>query len=248
MGTRPALWSGVIFLTRPVGLISESGQLAASWRRLLAVQAVRGGSRRSIQSSIYIQGAGAHIWLQDALNSLLDKGAWSKKVRAGSVVLPRVKTVVKVNKRLSWLLVYPNKEREELLTKGFHLPFQGHRKVSSALNCYISLKGRMTKCGLAKYMILFLKGCSTEVVEDGVHQEGEVQAGWEECSGICSLSISLHVLEKGCNDKKYFRVTAGWTSVTRKMYVSVGKNDQENWGHHSLVVFWKLRFIYRSCH
>lgn len=116
MGTRPAPWSGVIFLTRPVGLISESGQLAASWRQLLAVEAVRGGSRRSVQSSIYTQGVGAHIWLQDALNSLLDKGAWSKEVRAGSVVLPRVKTIVKVNKRLSWLLVYPNKEREELLT------------------------------------------------------------------------------------------------------------------------------------
>lgn len=83
---------------------------------MLAVEAVRGGSRRSVQSSIYAQGVGAHIWLQDALNSLLDKGAWSKEVRAGSVVLPRVKTIVKVNKRLSWLLVYPNKEREELLT------------------------------------------------------------------------------------------------------------------------------------
>lgn len=116
MGTRPAPWSGVIFLTRPGVLISGSGQLAASWRRSLAVRGVRGGSRRSVQLSVYTQGVGAHIWLQDALNSLLDKGAWSKEVRAGSVVLPRVKTIVKVNKRLSWLLVYPNKEREELLT------------------------------------------------------------------------------------------------------------------------------------
>lgn len=80
------------------------------------VQAGRGGSRRSVQSGTHTQGVGAHIWLQDALNSLSDKGAWSKKVRAGSVVLPRVKTIVKVNKGLSWLLVYPNKGREELLT------------------------------------------------------------------------------------------------------------------------------------
>lgn len=80
------------------------------------MQAARGGSRGAVQSGTHTQGVGAHIWLQDALNSLSDKGAWSKKVRAGSVVLPRVKTVVKVNKRLSWLLVYPNKGREELLT------------------------------------------------------------------------------------------------------------------------------------
>lgn len=162
MGTRPAPWSGVIFLTRPVGLISGSSQLAAGWWWFLAV---RGGSRGSVQSGTHTRAVGAHIWLQDALNTLSDKGAWSGKVRAGSVVLPRVKTVVKVNKGLSWLLVYPNKGRRELLTQGFHLPFQGHRKVSSASNCCISLKGRMIKCGLGKYMVLFLKGCSTEIAE-----------------------------------------------------------------------------------
>lgn len=58
MGTRPAPWSGVIFLTRPGVLISGSGQLAASWRRSLAVRGVRGGSRRSVQLSVYTQGVG----------------------------------------------------------------------------------------------------------------------------------------------------------------------------------------------
>ena len=152
---------------------------------------------------------GAHIWLQDALNSSLDKGAWSKEVRAGSVVLPRVKTIVKVNKRLSWLLVYPNKEREELLAQGFPLPFQGHRKVSSASNFCISLKGRMTKCGLGKYMVLFLKGCSTEMAVDGGHQEGEAQAGWDECSKFCRLSIFLRVLKKGVMTRKILMLQLG---------------------------------------
>lgn len=229
MGTRPAPRSGVIFLTRPVGLISESGQLAASWRQLLAVQAVRGGSRRSVQSSLYTKGVGAHIWLQDALNSLLDKGAWSKEVRAGSVVLPRVKTIVKVNKRLSWLLVYPNKEREELLTQGFPLPFQGHRKVSAASNCCISLKGRMTKCGLGKYMVSFLKGCSAEMVEDGGHQEGEVQAEWGQCLTLYLEHFSV-AFENGCKEKKKkrfkdFDIITLWSSVTSKVNVSNSAAD-----------------------
>lgn len=194
MGTRAAPWSGVIFLTRTVALISESGQLATSWRQLLAVQQSGEVAEDLYSGAIHTQGVGAHIWLQDALNSLLDKGAWSKEVRAGSLVLPRVKTVVKVNKGLSWLLVYPNKEREELLTKGFHLPFQGHRKVSSASNCCISLKGRMTRSGLGKYiMVLFSKGCSAEMVEDNGHQEGEVQTGWVEGAKLCVACAFFYI-------------------------------------------------------
>lgn len=41
-------------------------------------------------------------------------------------------------------------------------------------------------------MVLFLKGCSTEIAEDGGHQEGEVQAG----SKFCSLSTFLCVLKE----------------------------------------------------
>lgn len=46
-------------------------------------------------------------------------------------------------------------------------------------------------------MVLFLKGCSTEIAEDGGHQEGEVQAGCDEGSKFCSLSIFPRVLKEG---------------------------------------------------
>lgn len=58
-------------------------------------------------------------------------------------------------------------------------------------------------------MVLFLKGYSTAIAEDGGHQEGEVQAGCEEGSKFCSLSIFLRVLKKGLVTRKIFDVTAG---------------------------------------
>lgn len=79
------------------------------------------------------------------------------------------------------------------------------------------------------------------MVEDGGHQEGEVQAVWEECSKLCSLSIFLPGLEKGVMTRKILTLHA----VTRCMFLMVlviihGKTNQENRGLYSLVVFWKL--------
>lgn len=55
-------------------------------------------------------------------------------------------------------------------------------------------------------MVLFLKGCSTETVGDGGHQEGKVQAGWEQCLRFCSLNIFLHVLKKFVMTRKILQL------------------------------------------
>lgn len=57
-------------------------------------------------------------------------------------------------------------------------------------------------------MVLFSKGCSTKTLEDGGHQEGEVQAVWEEHSKLQLQHFSM-CFEKGCNDEKDSDVTAG---------------------------------------
>lgn len=100
-------------------------------------------------------------------------------------------------------------------------------------------------------MVLFLKGCSTEIVEDGSHQEGEVQAGWEECSKFCSLSIFLHVLKKGLTTREILVLQLGELQLRERcMFLTVlviihGQKQSENWGLSTSVVFWKLRFHYR---
>lgn len=58
-------------------------------------------------------------------------------------------------------------------------------------------------------MVLFLKGCSTEIAEDGGHQEGEVQAGCDEGSKFCSLSIFLHVLKQVVVTRKILMLQLG---------------------------------------
>lgn len=58
-------------------------------------------------------------------------------------------------------------------------------------------------------MVLFLKGCSTAIAEDGGHQEGEVQAGCEEGSKFCSLSIFLRVLKKDVVTRKILMLQLG---------------------------------------
>lgn len=71
-------------------------------------------------------------------------------------------------------------------------------------------------------MVLFLKGCSTEVVEDGGQREGEVQAGWEEGSKYCSLSIFLRVLEKGGTTRKILMLQLGELQLpVRCMFLTV---------------------------
>jgi len=50
-------------------------------------------------------------------------------------------------------------------------------------------------------MVLFLKGCLTEMVEGGGHQEGEVQAQW----GHCLKPLFEHFyasFDKWCEDRK----------------------------------------------
>lgn len=96
----------------------------------------------------------------------------------------------------------------------------------------------MTKRGLGNTWSSFQKVVLLEVVEDGGHQEGEVQAVWEECSKLCSFSIFLHGLETGVMTRKFLT----FHTVTRCMFLMVlviihSKNNQENRGLSSLVVF-----------
>lgn len=58
-------------------------------------------------------------------------------------------------------------------------------------------------------MVLFLKGCSTEIAEDGGHQEGEVQAECDAGSKFCSLSIFLCVLKEGVVTRKILMLQLG---------------------------------------
>lgn len=73
-------------------------------------------------------------------------------------------------------------------------------------------------------MVSFLKGCSTEIVEDGGHQEGEVQAGCDEGRNFAAWAFFM-CFERECSDNKGFDVAAGWTSVTWKMYIFNGVGD-----------------------